>query len=385
MLRALPWIIIGGVSLVLAVIIAQLIGTAIYLNSPDRVVRGAFQNLIDARSVRVSLLVDEEGQDGGSLKVDGAIDKSDVLKPLGKFDVSFQTAGQAFYGSGELRLKDGQMYARAQEIAGLPGVLPGSLQSIWAGLNVQSLVAAGERRVTPDIVAAFTDEDAHTLIRIVRDHIPVRPSGTPNTELLENTRVLHIPVTIDAADSVSLVSALEFALYDQARVDKDAPAVRAATAAVTGVLAEVWVAKNDGTLRAMRVVLTPKGGRPLHIALLLSHYNEPVAVDSPLDARPLAELLARLFGPTLKTGATRLPFALPVFQLPGEATSAADIKKFGDRDTDGDGLSDEAEIFYGTNPFNPDTDGDGVSDGAEVRQGSNPRGTGMLFRFGLPQ
>jgi len=41
-------------------------------------------------------------------------------------------------------------------------------------------------------------------------------------------------------------------------------------------------------------------------------------------------------------------------------------------DSDQDGLSDEEEKIYGTNPFNRDTDGDGYSDGAEVKSGYDP-------------
>jgi len=43
------------------------------------------------------------------------------------------------------------------------------------------------------------------------------------------------------------------------------------------------------------------------------------------------------------------------------------------KDTDADGLTDQAEIqIYHTDPNNPDTDGDGVSDGQEVQNGTNP-------------
>jgi hypothetical protein len=52
-------------------------------------------------------------------------------------------------------------------------------------------------------------------------------------------------------------------------------------------------------------------------------------------------------------------------------------------DTDGDGLDDLLEGFYGTDVHNEDTDGDGVSDGDEVRTGSNPLGEGSLFGFGF--
>ena len=43
-------------------------------------------------------------------------------------------------------------------------------------------------------------------------------------------------------------------------------------------------------------------------------------------------------------------------------------------DTDGDGLTDYAEIkTYQTNPLVSDTDGDGVGDGIEVRKGTDPQ------------
>lgn len=41
-------------------------------------------------------------------------------------------------------------------------------------------------------------------------------------------------------------------------------------------------------------------------------------------------------------------------------------------DYDHDGLSDELELKFRTDPTNPDTDGDGYADGAEVRNGYDP-------------
>lgn len=71
------------------------------------------------------------------------------------------------------------------------------------------------------------------------------------------------------------------------------------------------------------------------------------------------------------------------------------------KDSDNDGLTDESEMAYGTNPFkkdtdndgltdleelskfftdpnNPDSDGDGYLDGDEINRGYNPRGEGKL-------
>lgn len=51
-------------------------------------------------------------------------------------------------------------------------------------------------------------------------------------------------------------------------------------------------------------------------------------------------------------------------------------------DTDGDGLTDYEEVcIYGTDPLNPDTDGDGFLDGEEVMHGYNPLGPGRLLEI----
>lgn len=42
------------------------------------------------------------------------------------------------------------------------------------------------------------------------------------------------------------------------------------------------------------------------------------------------------------------------------------------QDSDQDGLSDDEERTYGTDPYNPDTDGDGYSDWVEIQSGYDP-------------
>ncbi len=57
---------------------------------------------------------------------------------------------------------------------------------------------------------------------------------------------------------------------------------------------------------------------------------------------------------------------------PGVAVSL-DNPLVGIKDTDADGISDDAEVsVYHTDPLTYDTDGDGVGDGSEVLDGTNP-------------
>ncbi|HEX9679753.1 MAG TPA: hypothetical protein VGA08_03995 [Candidatus Saccharimonadales bacterium] len=51
-------------------------------------------------------------------------------------------------------------------------------------------------------------------------------------------------------------------------------------------------------------------------------------------------------------------------------------------DTDDDGLTDRDEVVvFKTDPLNPDTDGDGFTDGDEVRNGYDPKGPGRLLEL----
>ena len=59
-----------------------------------------------------------------------------------------------------------------------------------------------------------------------------------------------------------------------------------------------------------------------------------------------------------------------VFPTSTDATKSFDekLKAAYAKDQDLDGLTDEEEKTFGTNPKNPDTDGDGLLDGAEVKK-----------------
>ena len=69
------------------------------------------------------------------------------------------------------------------------------------------------------------------------------------------------------------------------------------------------------------------------------------------------------------TATTEADRSADLFDFRNSEESEADSPSI---DRDKDGLNDEEEKSYGTNPLHPDTDSDGLLDGYEVRQASDP-------------
>ena len=95
----------------------------------------------------------------------------------------------------------------------------------------------------------------------------------------------------------------------------------------------------------------------------MSDFNQPVEINEPEEAENLVEVLTGMLGGLIGAG----------------MNGGTGI------DTDLDGLSDEMETFYGTDPNKSDTDGDGYTDGEEVDNGYDPLapGTSRLDYEGL--
>ena len=71
-------------------------------------------------------------------------------------------------------------------------------------------------------------------------------------------------------------------------------------------------------------------------------------------------------------GQLRLKYGLENLNT-NNTNQLADINKLKNQDSDLDGLSDYDEIYiYHTNPYSADTDGDGISDKAEILKGTDP-------------
>ena len=107
MRRIILWVIMGGIVLIAGVIIFQLLGTYLYMRSPERVVSGALARVLTAKSFDFAVEAQDDVKDGLSFNVSGPLSKQVLNAPVADLRFSFQSQGQSFYGAGQAQASDG--------------------------------------------------------------------------------------------------------------------------------------------------------------------------------------------------------------------------------------------------------------------------------------
>jgi len=127
---------------------------------------------------------------------------------------------------------------------------------------------------------------------------------------------------------------------------------------------EIWVGKKDflpyKIYVSSNIKRTDKVKTSGKISLTLNfkNFNQPVKIEVP-EAKPIEQVVSEMFA-----------------KYQALSSGSSEVLAI---DTDKDGLPDQVETIYGTNPTKADTDGDGFSDYDEIKNGYNPLGSGKLL------
>jgi len=169
-----------------------------------------------------------------------------------------------------------------------------------------------------------------------------------------------------------IISTLKFINNDTIlkQADSDTPA-----AGICGIageslgIANIDINQDTSSPRCIKIFATEKikftNNTDKEINIDFAGYN---LIIEPGDS----EMIDKAVGEFLELGIHIIPNVAEVWVVPSTDSPIPEI------DTDNDGLSDEKEEMYNTDPENPDTDDDGYLDGEEVKNGYNPNGEGEL-------
>jgi hypothetical protein len=327
---------------------------------------------------------------GVGIVIKADLDRSDAVHPASDsvFELTQETAeGQAKL-SGESRRKAGLYYLHLDAAVGPVDPSAQRLLGVWAKserpltelLVPPSENALGDRPLDAAGVQALRNIVGAVDLFKVDKVLPRQDIGGVDCR--------HYAVEMD-------LEALSSLLLKLREVRSAAPLGPADILSVTKEIlpwgkpfGEAWISKSDGRIIRLKLQtqMMDAAGKPSSAAMAqfdFSRYGQPVPIAAP-QAKDLASLFTVSQVGQLKpagnrpTSATSTALASPpaaVPLAPGQAAIEAD--------SDGDGLNDGQEAFYGSDPWSPDTDADGWSDGLEVDKGMNPVGPGTLFGFGL--
>ncbi|GEM_PF-2341425 len=389
-------IIFGGLGL------AIVLAAAFFLMDPDpqAVLRKAQRKLVTEDAMRL----DAEGRlvlppedlsaaiaasaTGIDIVMRTDLDFSIPLDPASVTAFAFTQAvdGEAATLSGETRRKEGRHYLKLDAPGRLDAELAGRLKGIWVASDRPFLefVLPPDERVLAErpldlagvtaMAIAITEVD---LFRVT-EKLP--------TATIDGLKARHYAVELN----MDAVSALLLKLRElRTGAPLQAEDVLAVTAEVVRwgqPLGEVWIDKRTGKFHRIELVSALEGDASAGAvggSVIFSRYGERTPVSAP-EAEDIEKVLGPLFTKRLSLSDDRAddaPDAPAASALPSAPTAPGTAVQ--EADSDGDGLADGQEFFYGSDAWNPDTDGDGWNDGLEVAKGMDPVGPGALFSFGL--
>ena len=133
---------------------------------------------------------------------------------------------------------------------------------------------------------------------------------------------------------------------------------------------ELWVGKDNYQLHKITTNIrmlgegeAAKGGIDTVFTIQLSKHNEPITIEAPTEYVTVQELLNEILSASM--------FGLPMGD-DQDIVNPFDFNTQGQPDSDGDGMTDDYEKIFGTDPNNVDSDGDGYTDLEEIENGYDP-------------
>lgn len=346
----------------------------------------SFKNIKTSQDLFEIEITDKDDNKITNISVSGSYDLSAFEKK--KIDYTFKMSQpdsevNVFL---DFRYVDETAYIKLLEGSKIPLFDLSGLQDKWFYFSSQKKkdlgIVSGDDKKT----AGLNEDEQETILELLKKAKLFKTAESIEGDTINSTPVFHYMVTLDSEGFAQLMDKLQEAEQDKInnqnfpipfpkeRIDEMKDSMKN----IKDMPIEIWIEKGTYFLRKVSVenfetdVTKPdgtKGKANILLNIELNNINDPVNIEAPEGGQSLEQIMQSLFSKMV--GQTSLS------QSGGMGFGTMDMTK----DNDGDGLTNQDEFFYNTNPTNPDTDGDGFLDGDEVKNGYNPNGPGKLLTF----
>lgn len=331
-----------------------------------------------------------------NISLSGATDQTDKINQQGetKFNLNLDFGGMEIKMNGEVKFIDQKIYFKIGQLPFPLSLIAGQFANQWYELDIekmQELQEFGEIDLD-DFDFAENKERLEKLEqkinKSIKDYKIINFDKRLKDEKIDNKKCYRYQVSLNKNNLDKLVKEFikifkeEFIdikskkIAGQGALDEifNDPKFNSFLQKLSDIIkkaeGEIWIDKKDFYLCKAKFDFNmdfsgiefdgekmPNGALNINISgnLQYSDFNKPIKIEAPKDCKNLIDEIEKM--------------------IPKPIANKIDSSK---NDSDNDGLTDEDEKIYGTDPKNPDTDSDGYSDGDEVKNGYNPNGEGKL-------
>lgn len=324
----------------------------------------------------------------------GWADFLDIEKPQGSIDVDVQFGvlqGDKMNFALALNFFDGLIFTKLNNISALG--IGGYFQDFgdkWIKIDLDKIKGQLDS-VSPSInneffrdrdVGLSSEEIKQIKTEFLKANL-VKDVQKIGDEEINQVNTNHLVFSIDSDGFVDLYFALNKILHgNNGFSDEEKDYLREEMVLSENSKGEIWIGKKDQIPHRLNLHLEEESQfttQKTDISLNLSNFNESFELNPPDNFIEFSEIAQKIIDEESKNNEKQINARKETNNQQKDPSIATNEEAL--KDYDNDGLSNILESFYGTDPNNKDTDGDGFEDGAEVNARYNPNGTGTLKEY----
>ncbi len=372
-----------------------------YYQSPEKIVTKMRANLPKIKSLEYSgalkievkidnipagygsyLQLDQQNLNNktGTYTIDfaGSSDINDLESPKGQFNLSIKAdvpPSEEYTTGLEIIVIDKIIYLKFDDLPNVGIMDFSAFKDQWIKFDVEALAKqyGGEKfkEISNNEQNKRTEEDKKMLEAFDRAKV-VRITDRLASEKINGIDTYHYKYVFDKQGTKKFLADYNKIFPEKALTEKELKDFDKFLEAIEPPEGEIWIGKKDFLPRKIYFYLNlrdfseVKMSGKIDFILQFNNFNQPIQTEIPAQTKTIEEVLEEFYRGFFSS-------------YYGMATSSASQTIDIDQDSDNDGLTDQIEEVYGTDPYKADTDGDGYNDKEEIENGYDPNGIGKLY------
>jgi len=273
------------------------------------------------------------------------------------------------------------------------------LNNQWISIDLKKLEEQLGSFLPPEAATKIkTLEDSKETTKIIESlkksaalRPPIKVTKRFKSETIDGVRTQPYAFVVNKKNTEMIIDKLAQFEKETGVTKEDAIEMKKALQQVNKFEGTIWLATKTGLPHRIKLssqFVEPENKKPVDVTLALNmkEFNKQMSISFPTNTMSIedafSKVMEKLLGPKMgddlfgsefssSTDMLGLPSSTDTLLPPSGTVSGAN-RPSPTEDSDGDGLSDYEESFYGTSVTSKDTDGDGYDDKTEISNGHDP-------------